>query len=98
VAERAIKDLGDKADASAKAEVENNIQAVRTAVEGTDTAKIQETTQALYKSAEKLGAAAYAQGGPQAGPNTGGSEGPGNSGGSGPADDGVVEGEFKEAS
>jgi molecular chaperone DnaK len=98
VAERAIKDLGDKADAGAKAEVENNIQAVRTALESNDNAKIQEVTQTLYKSTEKLGAAAYAQGGPQAGPNMGGDAGPGNSGGPGPNDDGVVEGEFKEAS
>jgi molecular chaperone DnaK len=97
VAERAIKDLGEKADASAKAEVESRIQAVRDALNGEDNAKIQEATQALYKSTEKLGAAAYGQPG---GPDMGGSGGPGGApgaGGSGPSDDGVVEGEYKEA-
>jgi len=93
VAERAIKDLGDKADATAKAEVESKIQAVRDALNGSDNAKIQEATQALYKAAEKLGAAAYGQTG---GPGMGGQPGgPGNNGG--PSDDGVVEGEYKEA-
>jgi len=87
VAERAIKDLGDKADATAKAEVESKIQAVRAALNGSDNAKIQEATQALYKAAEKLGAAAYGQTG---GPGMGGQPG-------GPGNDGVVEGEYKEA-
>jgi molecular chaperone DnaK len=98
VAERAIKDLGDKADASAKAEVENCITAVRSALEGSDNQKIQSATQALYDATQKLGAAAYGQ------PGQGGMGGPGGQGGSGgnpgsggPSDDGVVEGEFKEA-
>jgi molecular chaperone DnaK len=94
VAERAIRDLGDKADATAKADVESKIQAVRDALNGSDFDAIRNATQALYKATETLGAAAYGQG-PQ-GPGMGGQPG-GGPGGSGPADDGVVEGEYKEA-
>jgi molecular chaperone DnaK len=95
VAERALRDLGDKADATAKADVESKIQAVRDALNGSDFDAIRNATQALYKATETLGAAAYGQG-PQ-GPGMGGQPGSGGPGGSGPADDGVVEGEYKEA-
>jgi molecular chaperone DnaK len=100
VAERAIKDLGEKADATVKTEVESKITAVRDALNGTDNGKIQAATQALYDVTQKLGAAAYGQGGPaggmggDSGPNAQGGTPPG---GSGPTDDGVVEGEFKES-
>ena len=98
VAERAIKDLGDKADASAKSEVENSITAVRSALEGADNQKIQTATQTLYEATTKLGAAAYGQGGPGGPSGMGGQDGAGgNPGSGGPTDDGVVEGEFKES-
>jgi molecular chaperone DnaK len=92
VAERAIKDLGDKADATAKADVESKIAALRTAVGGTDDKAIRDATSALHTAVQALGAAAYGPG--QQGDAQGGAQGPG---GSGPADDGVVDGEFKEA-
>ncbi|MEK7276522.1 MAG: molecular chaperone DnaK [Chloroflexota bacterium] len=88
VAERAINDLGDKADASKKSDVQSKIENVRTALNGTDSDAIRKATEALYKATEGLGAAAYGQ--------TGGQPGGAPDGEGGPSDDGVVDGEFKE--
>ncbi|HKZ70318.1 MAG TPA: molecular chaperone DnaK [Anaerolineales bacterium] len=93
--ERALKDLGEKVDPGLKAEIENKIQAVRTALEGQDNKAIEQATQVLYDAIQNVSASAYGQGGPDMG-GTGGSSGPGGGSG-GPSDDGVVEGEFKEA-
>ena len=46
-AEKSLTDLGDKADPSAKTEVENAIGEVKTALEGEDTTNIKEKTSAL---------------------------------------------------
>jgi molecular chaperone DnaK len=96
VAERAINDLGDKADPSAKGEVQNRIEALRNRLNSnTAEAKdLRDETAALHQAVQKLGAAAYGQGGP----GMGGTQAPGGEPGSnGPADDGVVDGEYKEA-
>ncbi|HLF01438.1 MAG TPA: molecular chaperone DnaK [Anaerolineales bacterium] len=93
--ERALKDLGEKVDPGLKAEIENKIQAVRTALDGQDNKAIEQATQVLYDAIQNVSASAYGQGGPGMG-GTGGSSGPGGGSG-GPSDDGVVEGEFKEA-
>ena len=93
--ERALKDLGEKVDPGLKAEIENKIQAVRTALDGQDNKAIEQATQVLYDAIQNVSASAYGQGGPDMG-GTGGSSGPGGGSG-GPSDDGVVEGEFKEA-
>jgi molecular chaperone DnaK len=90
VAERAIKDLGDKADASAKAEVQNRIETVRNLMNGNDHEALRRATAELHDSVQKLGAAAYGQGSPGMDGGTGGQPG-------GPTDDGVVDGEYKEA-
>ena len=95
VAERAINDLGDKADATAKAEVQSKVETLRGLMNGEDTKAMRDATAALHQAVQKLGAAAYGQGGP----NMGGTQPPpgGEPGGNGPADDGVVDGEYKEA-
>jgi molecular chaperone DnaK len=94
VAERAINDLGDKADATAKAEVQSKVETLRGLMNGDDTKAMRDATAALHQAVQKLGAAAYGQGGP----NMGGTQAPGGEpGGNGPADDGVVDGEYKEA-
>ena len=58
-AEKSLTDLGDKADPSAKSEVENAIGEVKTALEGEDTTNIKEKTSALSAVMMKMGEAAY---------------------------------------
>ena len=67
--EKTMADLGDKLQGAEKAEVEQKLQALKTALTGTDSAAIksatEDLTQTFYKLSEKL----YQQaGGPQGGP------------------------------
>ena len=56
--EKTLSEMGDKLDAADKSEVEGKLQALKTALTGTDTAAIkaatEELTQAFYKISEKL--------------------------------------------
>ena len=65
--EKTIADLGDKLQGAEKDEVEQKLQALKTALTGTDSAAIksatEELTQAFYKISEKL----YQQAGGQPG-------------------------------
>ena len=65
--EKTMQELGDKLDGAEKAEVESKLNALKTALTGTDTAAIkaatEELTQAFYKLSEKL----YQQANPQGG-------------------------------
>jgi molecular chaperone DnaK len=85
-AEKAVADLGDKADPAAKAEVEAGIEALRTALEGDDVEVIAAKSAELSQAMMKMGEAAYAAesaddaDGPKAGPD----------------DDSVVDAEFEE--
>ena len=81
--ENTLREMGDKLDPADKSEVEGKLAALKTALQGSDTAAIKsatdELTQAFYKVSEKL----YQQNGqqPGSGPDAGGSGG--NNGGSG---------------
>jgi molecular chaperone DnaK len=85
-AEKAVADLGDKADPAAKAEVEAGIEALRTALDGDDVEVIAAKSAELSQAMMKMGEAAYAAesaddaDGPKAGPD----------------DDSVVDAEFEE--
>ncbi|MCW5876188.1 MAG: molecular chaperone DnaK [Anaerolineales bacterium] len=92
-AEKTVKDLGDKVPAESKQAIEDAVAKVRAALPGEDAAAINAATEALMELVQKLGAEAYQQAGPAAGPGPEGEAG----GGEGPAGDDVVEGEFKEA-
>jgi molecular chaperone DnaK len=102
-AERTIRDLGDKVSPEDKAETETRIEAVRTALKGNDLAAIKTASDALIEQLNKVSTAAYQAG--AAAPDGGGFPGgPSDDGQAGPAegpadqsDEGVVEGEFKEA-
>ncbi len=80
--EKTLQEMGDKLDASDKAEVEAKLDSLKKALQGSDTAAIKsatdELTQAFYKVSEKL----YQQTGAQAGgPDMGGQQPGGNNGG-----------------
>ncbi len=58
-AEKAVEDLGDKADPEAKAEVEAGVEELRTALEGDDIEEISSKSAELSQVMMKMGEAAY---------------------------------------
>ena len=97
-AERTLRDLGDKVSAEDKGETERRIEAVRTALKGSDLPAIKTAAEALVEQLQKVSTAAY-QAASTAAP--GGDDD--QSGGASPEssspqeNEEVVEGEFKEA-
>jgi molecular chaperone DnaK len=94
-AEKLLRDLGDKADADKRSELEGKIKELRDAIAEDNLTAIQNATQAVQTLMQAIGSAAYqqtqsdpAQGEAQSGPQQGGT----NQGG-----DNVVDGEFHEA-
>ncbi len=92
-AERTLREAGDKIPADLKSQVEGKIAAVRSALQGQDTAYIRRTTQELSDAMQKIGAAVYGQPGP-GGPTQGGPGAPPPPPGGG--EQGSVEGEYRE--
>ena len=86
-AEKAIDDLGEKADAEVKAEVEAGVEALREALAGDDIEAISEKSAALSQSMMKMGEAAYHADGEQANPNSASTDN---------GDETVVDAEFEE--
>jgi molecular chaperone DnaK len=98
-AEKVLKDLGDKAPADLKSQVEDHISKVRQVLNNDDQQAIQRAADDLSQVLQQLGSAAYQQAGPQqaSGPGDGSQpEGPPN-GPEGPDDGEVVDGEFRNA-
>jgi molecular chaperone DnaK len=96
-AERTLRDLGDKVSAEDRAETERRIEAVRTALKGSDLAEVKSSAESLADELQKVSTAAYKAAGtpPTPGPDDqagGSSEAPSDQ----PGED-VVEGEYKEA-
>ncbi len=93
-AEKTVRENGDKIDAELKSEVEGKIAAVRSALQGGGTDTIASSTQSLSETMQKIGQAVYgAQGAPAGEP---GENGTGEPGAEGAAEEGTVEGEFRE--
>ena len=86
-AEKAIADLGDKADPDAKAEVEAGIAELKEALAGDDMEVISSTSAALSQSMMKMGEAAYQAEGDASVPT--GEDGPSD-------DETVVDADFEE--
>ncbi|HXH22399.1 MAG TPA: molecular chaperone DnaK [Dehalococcoidia bacterium] len=85
-AEKTLRDNADKVPADLKTEVEGKVQAVRTALQGTDMDAVRRAVDELNASMQKIGAAVYGQAG-------------GAPGGAPPEEEipeGTVEGEFRE--
>jgi molecular chaperone DnaK len=87
-AEKTLNDLGDRVDASLKAEVENKVADVKEAMKTDDRNRVEQANTALQQAMTRLGQAAYQQQ-PQ-------SNGSGGSTGAG-TDEDVVEGEYTSA-
>jgi molecular chaperone DnaK len=92
-AEKTLRDFGDKVPADLKSKVEAGVTSVREALNGEDAGAIRRVTEELMQSVQQIGAAAYQQSAPEAGPSTDAGPQPGGEGGEGGED--VVEGEFR---
>jgi len=92
-AEKTLRDFGDKVPADLKSKVEAGVTSVREALNGEDAGAIRRATEELMQSVQQIGAAAYQQSAPEAGPSTDAGPQPGGEGGEGGED--VVEGEFR---
>ncbi|MEW5869213.1 MAG: molecular chaperone DnaK [Chloroflexota bacterium] len=94
-AEKALRDLGDKVPAEIKTKVEEEVAKVRQVLDSEDAQAIRSATEQLNQVIQQIGAAAYQQTGPTAGP--GGEEGPQPDAGKDYGEDDVVDGEFRNA-
>jgi molecular chaperone DnaK len=92
-AEKTLHEVGDKADASLKAEVETRIADVKKALEGDDKAHLERASSELQQALSQLGQVMYQQ---ESQTQAGGSNGAHGAAGE-PSDEDVVEGEFSEA-
>jgi molecular chaperone DnaK len=99
-AEKTLGELGEKVPAEIKTEVDEKVTAVREALATEDTERIKQATNDLSTSLQKIGQAMYAQEQATAGtrgPDVEGATGDGASEpGTEKADEGTVEGEFRE--
>ncbi|WP_341703108.1 molecular chaperone DnaK [Ferrovibrio sp.] len=92
--EKTIADLGDKAPAADKAEVEAGIADLRKAIEANDVEAIKAKSQALSQTAMKLGEALYKAQAEQG--EAGGEQPAGGAQGGAKPDDGIVDADFEE--
>lgn len=85
--EKALRDFGDKVPDDVKQKIEEQVSAVKKALETNDTGQIRSATDELYRTIQQIGASVYQQGEPP----IGGAEQPpqGDSG------EEVVDGEFR---
>ncbi len=101
--EKTLKDLGDKVSPELKKEAEDAVGKLNGLKNGEDAEAIRHAAEEVGQILQKIGAAAYSQAGPTAGPGgpggpEGGPTGEPNPGGPKPGgDDNVVDGEFRNA-
>jgi len=89
-AEKFLQEQGDKVSSSLRSEAEAKIEALKSALQGSDVSAIRRHTDELSQVMQQLGAAMYQGAGPGAPPPPGGES-------SGGDEEDVVEGEFSEA-
>jgi molecular chaperone DnaK len=96
MAEKTLREQGDKVPAELKGEVEARVKAVRDALQGSDTEAVRRAVGELSDTMQKIGAAVYGQAG---GPPPGAEGAEGEGGPEAPAggpEEGTVEGEYRE--
>jgi molecular chaperone DnaK len=86
VAERTLREQGEKVPAHIRSDVESKVSALRTALQGKDVSEIRRRTQELSWAVQQIGAAMYGQPG---GPPPGEERKP-------PEEEGPIEGEYRE--
>ncbi|MDE3094697.1 MAG: molecular chaperone DnaK [Chloroflexota bacterium] len=91
-AEKTVRENADKIDAALKSEVEGKVAAVRSQLQSGDADGIRSATEALSEAMQRIGQAVY---GAQQPPPADGAAGEAP-GAEGPAEEGTVEGEYRE--
>src|SRR5437868_110388 len=98
--EKTLRELDEQVPAEVKTEVESKVADVRSALEGDDLDRIKSSTEALSTAMQQIGQAMYAKQQADAGTRGPDVEGMSENGASEPgtekADEGTVEGEFRE--
>jgi len=94
--EKSMTELGDKIDATTKAEVKNAVNNLKRAVESEDTAEIKRLTEALTQASHSLAASMYQETSSTGSRQDGGSEGTWNQQPPFGSDDDVVDAEYQE--
>jgi molecular chaperone DnaK len=99
--EKTLRELGDKVPADLKKQVEESAKRLSDMKNSEDSEAIRKAAEETGQILQKIGASAYSQGDPTAGPGgpTGGPGGPAGGPGPGgqPGNDNVVDGEFRSA-
>jgi molecular chaperone DnaK len=91
-AEKFLREQGDKVPANLRSETEAKIEALKSALQGSDVNAIRQRADELSQMLQQVGAAMYQEAGPETPPPPeGGDEPPGG------GDEEVIEGEFSEA-
>ena len=93
--EKSLNDLGDKADAALKSDLEGKIAALRKEMEGEDTDAIKAATEELAKASHKLAEQLYQQQSQNAGAQPGGAAGAQPGGNAGNGGDDVVDADYE---
>ncbi len=89
-AEKFLREQGDKVPANLRSETEPKIEALKSALQGSDVSAIRRCADELSQAMQQVGAAMYQDAGPEAPPPPEGEP-------SGDGEEDVVEGEFSEA-
>ena len=93
--EKSLNDLGDKADAALKSDLEGKIAALRKEMEGENTDAIKAATEELAKTSHKLAEQLYQQQSQNAGAQPGGAAGAQPGGNAGNGGDDVVDADYE---
>ncbi len=93
--EKSLNDLGDKADAALKSELESKIAALRKEMESENTDAIKAATEELAKTSHKLAEQLYQQQSQNAGAQPGGAAGAQPGGNAGNGGDDVVDADYE---
>ena len=95
--EKTLSELGDKAPANERQNIQGKVNELREALKGEDIARIKSLSDELQNAFHALSQQLYAQGQPAQGPSQPGGNGRQTSGAK-PEDEGdVIEGEFRQA-
>ncbi len=94
--EKALSELGDKVPATDRGQIEQIVEDLKGAKDGSDISRINGLIEQLQQASHALTQQMYQQGDPEAGPDVSGMDGEGGNGSAETGEDDVVEGEYRQ--